>query len=294
MARTDVANMVAVFSRHKSSLEKEVKALKRVLTARRINRTLVRRELNLHKGDTAKYRALVDARKEVRAALSALSPKLKQLRYAQQQWYYWNKLDKTRSMGTESSTSTSTSTSTTKKQMIPTWDHYTVEDDLEHTDLSNLTADTEHRTVYSGTDYGLCKMSETIALTQSQLDAHMYYYHKSVSAQVPAQVAPARVPRVPPSYTITAEMLNEVSYLRRMGKRRENRLRLADDSVKDAFQILSEKTSSLTTATTIAEINLAHDTRKGVREAVRVFEMSKFRQKDRHTARLRKALRFLW
>ncbi|KAF9271097.1 hypothetical protein BGZ68_004264, partial [Mortierella alpina] len=72
-----------------------------------------------------------------------------------------------------------------------------------------------------------------------------------------------------------------------MGRRRERRLKMSADDVKNAYATISDKANSLTTATTIVEVNTANEARKRVRKTIRTFETSKARQKDRHTARLR-------
>ncbi|KAG0208521.1 hypothetical protein BGX31_002315, partial [Mortierella sp. GBA43] len=62
------------------------------------------------------------------------------------------------------------------KLSTPTWDLPAVEDNCELLDLSNIIAESKtenHAIVFAGTDYGVCKMSETVAIT-SQVMAHHF------------------------------------------------------------------------------------------------------------------------
>ncbi|KAG0003731.1 hypothetical protein BGZ65_001402 [Modicella reniformis] len=118
------------------------------------------------------YNELQASWEEVRKDREELNRKENDLRTLRRELYYYNKLDK--APKTPSGNTRSGQTITKTK---PNWSHFTVEDDVQHLDISDLiaddSADRQGRVVFSGTDYGLCKMSETVALTRRQLYEHL-------------------------------------------------------------------------------------------------------------------------
>ncbi|KAF9982878.1 hypothetical protein BGZ75_005658 [Mortierella antarctica] len=66
----------------------------------------------------------------------------------------------------------------------PTWARFAVEDNTENLDLTQLQNITTHARgkrrllVFAGTDYGVVKMSETVAVTQAQIQTHINRYHQ--------------------------------------------------------------------------------------------------------------------
>ncbi|KAG0195044.1 hypothetical protein BGX28_002470, partial [Mortierella sp. GBA30] len=79
---------------------------------------------------------------------------------------------------------TGAQTSTSSSFTTPTWSVPTVEDNTERLDLSKLqglSTNSRGKTrtlVYAGTDYGVRKMSETVAQTHSQIQAHINRFHQ--------------------------------------------------------------------------------------------------------------------
>ncbi|KAG9323442.1 hypothetical protein KVV02_008842 [Mortierella alpina] len=166
----------------------------------------------------------------------------------------------------------------------------TVEDDVEHMNLDEIRRgrDETRTIVCAGTDYGVCKTSETVPLTQTRLKEHLQMFkNRSVSVDLdPSSQPPAQCSHLPKSNKITAQQVNGVSHSRKMGKRREAQLK-SNDEVKTAYERISRKENSLTTAVTLTEVNAAHAVLKEARKFTQPFEAAEERQKDLHTQRLR-------
>jgi hypothetical protein len=94
--------------------------------------------------------------------------------------------------------------------------------------------------------------------------------------------------KLPESHKITATQINEASHSRRIGKRRERRLKMeANKDVQVALEAISKKENSLKTSQSMADIDSAHRLRQSYRDVLRGFEQSRARTKDIHTQRLR-------
>ncbi|KAF9992781.1 hypothetical protein BGZ65_011808, partial [Modicella reniformis] len=203
----------------------DIQGPRRVKRTKQAAQTLLRRTANRIKGpDRFKsdaYNQLLVAREDVRKHHEVLDPKENNLRELRRQLYYYNKLDKADKTPVETTRSDQTVNRTT-----PDWAHFTVEDDVRQLDISKLTANSKSKQgmiVFSGTDYGLCKMSETVALPRWQLEEHMNYYSvlskldepetqsstSSTPATATSQPGKPGVSRVPRSNTITAQQINE-------------------------------------------------------------------------------------
>jgi len=86
----------------------------------------------------------------------------------------------------------------------------------------------------------------------------------------------------------TAPQINEVSNTRRIGRRRENRLKRPENTkAREALEGLSKAEHVISTAQDINAIDIAHKFHQGSREVLKDFEGSKARQKDLHNQRLR-------
>ncbi|KAK3804896.1 MAG: hypothetical protein J3Q66DRAFT_423658 [Benniella sp.] len=157
------------------------------------------------------------------------------------------------------------STSGTRPADMTTAD-YSVEDATEHLDISALLE--EHgkvielkgggskkwRITFAGTDYGVCKMSETVPQTLDQTQSHLNRYQvlaglqdtfdsnedgkevETSSSPTPALPVPTSGPskqqraetlaaiKLPDAITITAPQISEASSTRRIERRRQRRL----------------------------------------------------------------------
>ncbi|KAF9079832.1 hypothetical protein BGX27_005915, partial [Mortierella sp. AM989] len=132
---------------------------------KRMAQSLARRQVN-DVQSTEAYENLSEARVELRKVHRKLIPQEAQLRELRRELYAWNKLH------TAPALSASTSNTPAIKMTIPTWEHSSVEDDVQHMDISNLQANSRGKRrilVFAGTDYGIVKMSQTVALSQAQI-----------------------------------------------------------------------------------------------------------------------------
>lgn len=100
--------------------------------------------------------------------------------------------------------------------------------------------------------------------------------------------AAAKLMKLPEAFTITASQVNEASHSRRIGKKRERRLKMkANEDVRQALEEISKHDVILKTSKSMAEIDAAHSLRRSYSDKLRAFEKSRARQKDLLTQRLR-------
>ncbi|KAF9951883.1 hypothetical protein BGZ72_006681 [Mortierella alpina] len=280
MDKKAIGDKAEDFKNQKKQLEARVKDPRKRLGILRAAQTIARRDSN-RTGTKVAYIALQEARRAVRNAREEIKPMERDLARVRKEYYLWNKLEQLGMSSQDVHLSSSTAQMTT-----PTWQHPTVEDDVDHMNIEIIMKESQESNravVYSGTDYGVVKMSETVPVTQQRLEDHLQYFKR---ANDPTVEVPRRVSHVPESSKITAEQINSISHSRRMQRRREKRL-TGDEAIKNAFETISQKQNSLALATTLKEISNAHAARRGVRDIVRPFEMSRPRTKDMHTQRLR-------
>ncbi|KAF9079621.1 hypothetical protein BGX27_006180, partial [Mortierella sp. AM989] len=149
----------------------------------------IRRDLNRKQSQKATAVRLVAQREagaydhlwEARAALREVQKKLlpheESLRQLKQERYQWNNIVKASKSATKAKQARSTKEidQAHKDYSTPTWLHPMVEDSTNKLDISSLiNARGKDRTVvFAGTDYGLVKMSETVALTHRQIQTHI-------------------------------------------------------------------------------------------------------------------------
>jgi hypothetical protein len=119
------------------------------------------------------YEELYKARIEVRKARSLLMPLEEELRSLRQESYYWNNVARYGKSSQRSDSRIGKSAPT-----VATWSHYSVEDFTELLDVSILTNSRGKRrqVVFSGTDYGVCTMSETMPQTLDEINEHINRY----------------------------------------------------------------------------------------------------------------------
>ncbi|KAK3812952.1 MAG: hypothetical protein J3Q66DRAFT_347018 [Benniella sp.] len=211
----------------------------------------------------------------------------------------------------------------------PDWTKHTVEDATEHLDISALLEEhgkvielkgggsKERRIAFAGTDYGVCKMSETVPQTLDQIHSHLNRYQvlaglqdtsdgnedgkevKTSSSSTPALPVPTSglskqqraetlaAIKLPEAITITAPQISEASSTRRIERRRQRRLERPENKVtKQALTDISSSSQSLLSATTINDVDTIQKARRGNRDILRSFENSDARQRDKRTQRL--------
>ncbi|KAI8356335.1 hypothetical protein B0O80DRAFT_24618 [Mortierella sp. GBAus27b] len=278
-------------------LQKTIQGPRKKLKGLQQVQSLLRRAANRIKVpdrfQSDEYQQLRTQRAKVRQARVELNAKEAELRETRNQLYYYNKLDK-------ADKSSRISTTSQVSVTAPTWDHYTMEDDTRHLDISRLLADQDKEVVFSGTDYGLRKMSETVPVTKRQLNEHLNYYsvlsglEGDGTPQSSSSASSHQVSRVPRSHTITAKQVNEISHSKKAAKRRERRMKTpilgqeeTQEQIRTSLQAISDPSSSISRAVSIQDIDTAHKCRKEHREVLREFEHTNARSKDLQTQRLR-------
>lgn len=191
-----------------------------------------------------------------------------------------------------------------------------VEDNCELLDLSNIIAESKtenHAIVFAGTDYGVCKMSETVAIT-SQVMAHHFDRYDVLDGKSTAAKEDVTCPKVEctlrillhavlgsseqvdleekeanrnkKSMTITANLVNDVSHTTVMLKNRERRLQ-DNPIVTQSLQDVSEASKAQHSSLTMESIDTTQAVRRLARTPIRRFEWSKQQRKAKHHQQLR-------
>ncbi|KAF9432981.1 hypothetical protein BGZ76_010033 [Entomortierella beljakovae] len=94
--------------------------------------------------------------------------------------------------------------------------------------------------------------------------------------------------KIPKSNKITAQQINEISSSRKASKKRERRLRKAENATtKRGLDSLSDRTHVLKHANTIDDIDAARQHHRNIEDELKKFETVKPRIKDLHTQSLR-------
>ncbi|KAG0327459.1 hypothetical protein BG004_002774, partial [Podila humilis] len=168
-----------------------------------------------------------------------------------------------------------------KFRTSPSWDHVYSEDSPAHIDPSQLLQgiDEEHRVVFSGTDYGLKKMSVSVPVSIEKFRAleNRYWFlqdhpdTQDTKSQEQDDISLDEM-KLPKTSQITAPHINDVSHMCKRLKNRENRLR-KNKQVKDALSELSK--NGMSSASTVEQVTAAQATARNVREHLRDFELSK-------------------
>ncbi|KAF9944464.1 hypothetical protein BGZ65_012017 [Modicella reniformis] len=145
------------------------------------------------------YQALRTARQNLRTHRRSLVPLEDELRKLRKQSYYWNKVD--RAAGSAQTSSASSAAPATNT--APTWDRPQAEDCTLNLDISafitQINADSNNNLIaFSGTDYGVRTMSETVPQTMNEI---MAFINHHASLWVPQrklkQVPQHRLKQVP-------------------------------------------------------------------------------------------------
>lgn len=126
---------------------------------------------------TPNYQALKNARQILRGHRRLLVPLEDELRNLRRQHYYWNKVD--RSAG--STQTTGAIIAAPAANTAPTWDRPQAEDRTLNLDISafiqqNNVDSNNNLIAFSGTDYGVRTMSETVPQTLDEIRAFISRY----------------------------------------------------------------------------------------------------------------------
>ncbi|KAF9943511.1 hypothetical protein BGZ70_005852, partial [Mortierella alpina] len=122
------------------------------------------------------YSELVAARKSLREKRTGLLEEEQDLKRLRQEWYRFNKMSEAAGKMRRSSITGSSqgiTTSSTPTMTTPTPDRPAVEDSSKFMNISQLQVPDGHVLVWSGTDYGISKMSETVALSYAGIKHHL-------------------------------------------------------------------------------------------------------------------------
>lgn len=106
----------------------------------------------------------------------------------------------------------------------------------------------------------------------------------SPSSTLPSRPSPQEA-KLPPSFKITAQQIDDASHARRTSKKRERRLKSqGGEKARKAIEALSEK-AAIGRAQSMKEIDKAYEVQRNSREELRAFEFSAARLKDARNLR---------
>ncbi|KAI8361692.1 hypothetical protein B0O80DRAFT_165575 [Mortierella sp. GBAus27b] len=155
-------------------LEDDIKPFRKVVKERQTIQSSISYEVGF---GGSSYEELHSARDQLRQARRMLVPREEALRNQRQITYHYNKMAEAAEKLKDDQPKVSSVK--TKKFSAPTWDLPAVEDSCEYLDLSKIVAESEAKNraiALSGTDYGICKMSETVAMTLKGMQGHFARY----------------------------------------------------------------------------------------------------------------------
>ncbi len=124
------------------------------------------------------YAELVAARQSLREKRTGLLQEELDLKRLRQHWYRLNKMSEAagKMKRSKSGSSQNTAAAPSPSMTTPTPDWPTVEDSSKYLDISQLRGPGGPILAWSGTDYGISKMSETVALPYAGIRTHLNRY----------------------------------------------------------------------------------------------------------------------
>ncbi|KAI8345659.1 hypothetical protein B0O80DRAFT_472500 [Mortierella sp. GBAus27b] len=141
---------------------------------------------------------------------------------------------------------------------------------------------------YSGTDYGLKKMSVTVPMSHNAIITHLNRFHALGTLDPDDPPPKLEELRIPDPIIITAPQVNSISYATKASRNRERRLKQDRNSeVRTSLEELGNLQVPLRHATTMESIDEALATTRRVSETIQSFESSPANVKDGHTRALR-------
>ncbi|KAK3828311.1 MAG: hypothetical protein J3Q66DRAFT_306632 [Benniella sp.] len=249
----------------------------------------------------ASYMNLVQARHRNRMVARSLLPEEIKLEQLKEQRYACNKLVQA-GKAIEASTSeqssaqkrldrTTTQRSYTTRLTTPSWEKKPTEELVQNLDITVLCQQaepwSERKITFSGSDYGLITMSETVPVSVQRVHAHLTGYEKLINPSTPQKDA-VELLKIPRSFKITAGLLHDVGFARNL---MENRLQLLKqpqhEPTRLAYGTLSTAGKLMQHARTVNELKDAQMSRRTVRNTLRGFETSRSILKIRRTKNLR-------
>ncbi|KAG9319277.1 hypothetical protein KVV02_003395 [Mortierella alpina] len=179
--------------RGKRDQERDAKDLHATAKTSQAAQSAARLNVNKNMRPKANYDILVQARTVQRMHGEELLSKETALRQIRKEAYYWNKV-------IEASRTAQANVGAGDGNGDGNGDGAGAggaQEKLDLTQLQNITTNTRGKRrllVFAGTDYGIAKMSETVAMTQAQIQTHINRYHQlhdSPAAQPPAALPPS-------------------------------------------------------------------------------------------------------
>lgn len=174
LSPTEIKERAVELSAAKAIAEEDIKEPRRKTKDLQCTQTKLHRAVNTIKCPdrfaTETYEKFRSNRENLHSARIELSQQEEALRDLKRELYYFNKLDKA------DKSSPPKNLESSRTMTTPTWDRFTVEDDVRHLDIKKLATSDGRSIVFSGTDYGVCTMSQTVALSSEQVSEHFNYY----------------------------------------------------------------------------------------------------------------------
>ena len=137
--------------------------------------------LRVKRKEVGAYTDLIEARRSLRAIRSTFHLEDEKLKALRQQSYQINKMSKAAegALRSKARSGQASSASSTPSLSTPTWKRPAIEDSTKYLDLSQLKASSNKDRIltYCGTDRGIVRMSETIAMPYARIKTHLNRYH---------------------------------------------------------------------------------------------------------------------
>ncbi|KAF9374372.1 hypothetical protein CPB97_012130 [Podila verticillata] len=220
----------------------------------------------------------------------------------------------------EGSSSGSTSCTAHLPNLTVATEHFRrIEEESRRLDLDALLRDSTKLVALGSTDYGVKKMSETVALPLPVLEPHVNRFvaleadtdpsnsigqennnvdtaaqrdvlmagASSDQATSPTQVLKA----VPKTHTVTAPYLSTVSHTRKNAKRRAKRLK-KDNLAQEALKAVSKAEVNQARATTLEQLDISLATQRQYGSVVSAFENKKRHLKEKSVQQHRKKVAY--
>ena len=137
--------------------------------------------LRVKRKEAGAYMKLIEARRSLRAIRSTFQLEDEKVKALRQQTYRLNKMSKAAegALRSKARSRQGAAASSPPTMSTPTWERPAIEDSTKFLDLSQLRASTDKSRIltYCGTDRGIVKMSESMAMPYAGIQTHLNRYH---------------------------------------------------------------------------------------------------------------------
>ncbi|KAK3816009.1 MAG: hypothetical protein J3Q66DRAFT_431553 [Benniella sp.] len=235
----------------------------------------------------AYYMNLVEARQKNRMIARTLLPEEAKLEQLKRQRYTFNKLVQAGKTVGASTSEQSSRKGLERVSTTPSWEHRQTEELVQHLDISLVCQQavlwSQKMITFSGTDYGLVIMSETVPVSARRIQAHLSELINSSTSKKDA----VGILRIPSSFKITARLINNAFTKNFMNARLQLLKQYQHQPARLALGTLSTAGTLMHHARTVNDVRKAQTTRRTAREPLRQFETSRTLVKMRQTKDLR-------